>query len=477
MADIDVTITSTYIPNPNIKKQIAKDVATGATTKFKDITGETLKVQKKIETSTKVISEKIKSSTKLKLANINKEIELNANAIKFEDIKRKKEKDENEKKYRKQSIADRKKRRALKEQELSLKKQSQTMNSIYRTALPFLFVTQAAAQAFKSILQPANDLVGVQETLNDLTAAAFLPTAIENLDAVINFGTELNNLDEAKRRNLGSNIRLGEVTTNVASTITEATLAGAGFGNILGGVTAGLGAAAVGASILNDKQLTMVASIMGPMSTALANTQVGWSDVRAEQKKVEVMVDRLAEQGADPEIIKMLSTPASNTIDGWKKALDSLIEYYNELSRRTGGGSIKHPTTKEQPTATIPIYVPIQTIPTSGPGLGKVGGSYTNTPSIDTSKINPNINTYAPKGSLSGFNDFISRPGSAPVSFSNQDTIIGVKKPEQMFGSSSNVTQNITINVTGTKDMDERRLSDLIGRQIREETKRFSMVR
>ncbi|MCK5266807.1 MAG: phage tail tape measure protein [Spirochaetes bacterium] len=56
------------------------------------------------------------------------------------------------------------------------------------------------------------------------------------------------------------------------------------------------------------------------------------------------------------------------------------------------------------------------------------------------------------------FNDFISRPGSAPVSFSPDDTIIGVKNPEKLGGG---VTININ-NPTVRDDRDIDRIRDVI---------------
>ncbi|MCK5268561.1 MAG: phage tail tape measure protein [Spirochaetes bacterium] len=60
---------------------------------------------------------------------------------------------------------------------------------------------------------------------------------------------------------------------------------------------------------------------------------------------------------------------------------------------------------------------------------------------------------------LPTFNDFISRPGSAPVSFSPDDTIIGVKKPGDLGGQNINVSFN---NLSVRDDGDVDRIRDMM---------------
>ena len=51
---------------------------------------------------------------------------------------------------------------------------------------------------------------------------------------------------------------------------------------------------------------------------------------------------------------------------------------------------------------------------------------------------------------LPTFNDFISRPGSAPVSFSPDDTIIGMKNPAMLGGGGG-----IVVNINGGNYLSE----------------------
>ena len=64
-----------------------------------------------------------------------------------------------------------------------------------------------------------------------------------------------------------------------------------------------------------------------------------------------------------------------------------------------------------------------------------------------------------------GFNDFISRPGQATANFSPDDTIIGMKNPGRLMGSSSG--QNIDINIENIYGTDPDEMAEALQAKLR----------
>ncbi len=68
--------------------------------------------------------------------------------------------------------------------------------------------------------------------------------------------------------------------------------------------------------------------------------------------------------------------------------------------------------------------------------------------------------------------DFLMRPGQAPVSFSPNDTVVGFKGI-QSFGGSTNITNDIKINFNGSGNQsDMRKLAEQIGVEIERQLRR-----
>lgn len=89
----------------------------------------------------------------------------------------------------------------------------------------------------------------------------------------------------------------------------------------------------------------------------------------------------------------------------------------------------------------------------------KAGSSYLSGKS-DTEIQQTVYSNKKPIGSNIKFNDFLMRPGSAPVSFSEQDTIIGVKNPGKLGGGTVN------IYIDSVQGLDSEAVADALEKKV-----------
>lgn len=66
---------------------------------------------------------------------------------------------------------------------------------------------------------------------------------------------------------------------------------------------------------------------------------------------------------------------------------------------------------------------------------------------------------------VTGYNDFMMRPGQAPISFSPQDTIIGMKNPEKLE-SMSGKNSGVTVNIGAVYGMNPRDISKAMQKEL-----------
>ena len=154
---------------------------------------------------------------------------------------------------------------------------------------------------------------------------------------------------------------------------------------------------------------------LGTLTGLIYNQIKSWDEFKKSLKIIWNAIEK--------EIINPIVDSIKNKIEEIIETVDKIIQKFNEMIRKA----------KEA---------------ISSVSIGGIGA-----------KIGGGIQAGMGAVGLPTFNDFISRPGSAPVSFSPQDTIIGVKKPGDLGGQNINVTFN---NLSVRDDRDVDRIRDVM---------------
>lgn len=186
---------------------------------------------------------------------------------------------------------------------------------------------------------------------------------------------------------------------------------------------------------LNESAAQAIAAIEAQRATILG-LEAQEATLMARQTELQQQLDDFSTKNAIDELEKLRSK-----IHDTKEVANELS---GALSKTGGGGTITGVGGQEPDWKTAKIT------PISGGG-----GSSIISGVVNSALLNPSL--------ISGFNDFISRPGQPVAQFSPQDTIVGFKG--NAIGPTGNNLGPITINITGN-NKNAREIAQEVKREL-----------
>lgn len=350
-----------------------------------------------------------------------------------------------------------------------MKQVSETMKGVSKAAtqslaitLPLMFSFQQVSKAMKSILDPAYEMVGVQEIYNDLLAVKYLPTALEQLDSVLALGDAWALQDEGQRLIEGNMIRTTQLTGDLVSFVSQATMAFGAFGAAVPAIGRPLAEAggailstAVGLAALTDENTRTITSMSGLGSAiAISGTDIVGDFATSLKTLKEDPSGKLAISG-----LVALFTNFGLSVPGLGTAAS--VGFMSNLVFSLTDTTKLDAEQKKIYNSFVDIYSLIKQIPV-------IGWLLPNAPEklvYSVSSMTPMSAEFANRlGYKGGYNvpsktDFISRPNGGIASFAPDDTIIGMKDFSQLGGGGTVI--NVTVQGNASRET-----ADEIARQV-----------
>jgi len=144
---------------------------------------------------------------------------------------------------------------------------SKSWTGMFRIFLPMMFGFQQMSRTMKSAIEPALDLVGATELYQQFLAIKYLPTALEQLENVMNLGEAWMDQSEAQRKAEGDLVLLTYQLSELVSVIAQANLLFGAFGDLI--PTISLEPFGVGVEI-TGRQMIGLATTVGTLTSGLA---------------------------------------------------------------------------------------------------------------------------------------------------------------------------------------------------------------
>lgn len=353
----------------------------------------------------------------------------------------------------------------------SYEKASEAIGS-FSVTLPLLFGFQSISQGMTSVIDPALQLVGATQLYNDFLAIKYLPTALNQLDTILETGDAWMEQSESQREAEGEMVLWVKQMSEAVSYTAQWAQIGAAIGESMPAFGRSIGAIA-GSAFGAGTAIAVMSSETGKLNELMLGFEgaVGMGATDA----VGGLMDKL---GIFSDFTSVeLSTDVKGLVDDFNNGSISVKEFAEELSKLPTDVQTKvlleldrqkfreFKDSLENLDITIPVKVELQE--STKEATKSKTGSTVKAVSLAAALTNPitSIPTIISLGKkLLGFADGGIVPG--PIGTPVPAIVHGGERIIPNGNTSNNISPNITINANVSSSYDVRQLAEEIKRYL-----------